>query len=290
MRMYILVTMLAMVGAAVGGEPRYTPPSGLRGGGGGGGFAPFGNVDPAERMAYLRQIMPQLKQRIAEIEPKLPAAQKKAESMPLPLEVQQTVADKSINHAAARQAVDAITAKHYANLQTQELELVGLQARREAIQRAMAEQSERLKVVVKDDAIAAQLQQVVSAKEQQLEQRKQMHQRALASSTEVSQFMAAVAEARARLLERQETVADRAGGDVLAAWNRELMNLSVDLAEKQAVLKVMEVRLEAIRSAWTAQQEWAGLRSTLDQLRRDLEMAGEELRQLEKQTEPPAPK
>jgi hypothetical protein len=284
--MCILVAMLAMVGATAGGEPRYTPP-GVMGGFGGGG--PFGNVDPAEQIASIRQWISQSKKRIAEIEAKLPATQKKAESMPLPLEVQQTVADKSILHAAARQAIDAIIAKHHTNLQAQELELVGLQARREAIQRAMADQSERLKVAVKDDAIAAQLQQVVSAKEQYLAHLKQMHEVGRSGTAELSQAMAAVADARARLLERQETVADRAGGDVLAAWNRELMNLSVDLAEKQAVLKVMEMRLEAIRSAWKAHRELALLQSELETCHRDFAMAEEELRQLEKQTEP-APK
>ena len=138
--------------------------------------------------------------------------------------------------AAARAAI----AKSGEQLQVLKLDLAGLNARSEAIGKAIAQYSDKIGQKVKDDPIAVELAKVVEFRE---ERAKTLAALAASGSTpqeEVSAARAAVAEARARLLERQEAVSNRAGGDVVANWNRELMSLGIDQAEKEAKVRALE--------------------------------------------------
>jgi hypothetical protein len=60
--------------------------------------------------------------------------------------------------------------------------------------------------------------------------------------------LAGLAEAKAKMLERQELVASRSGGDVLTGWNKELLNLSIDRAETQEQ-QAIRAKQEALEKA-----------------------------------------
>src|SRR5262249_6105014 len=92
-----------------------------------------------------------------------------------------------------------------------------------------------------------------------------------------------IAEARAKLLERREAATAAAGGDVIAGWNKELMNLSVDLAECQARAKAINARLDRFSNAGEFistydqnQQELTALNKQIDEVaKRMMDMEGD---------------
>lgn len=127
--------------------------------------------------------------------------------------------------------------------QSLEIDLAGLEARRDALANAIAEQTVRLKELVKNDAIVAELEKVEKARIEHVGRLRQLAQAGQASVSDLSAAEAVAAEARAKLLERQEIIANRAGGDQVAAWNRELLNLSIDLVEKRARTEYIAARL-----------------------------------------------
>ena len=147
------------------------------------------------------------------------------------------------------EAVRAAMSKLDQECQTLAVDLVGIEARHEALQKTIADQSKRMEDRVQGDPICQELQKVVDARTENLEQTKKMVQAAVASSTDLSTAVVALAEVKAKFLERQEVVAARSGGDLLAAWNRELLNLSIDKAEKSAKAKFIDKQLDSYRDA-----------------------------------------
>ena len=147
------------------------------------------------------------------------------------------------------EAVRAAMSKLDQECQTLAVDLVGIEARHEALQKTIADQSKRMEDRVQVDPICQELQKVVAARTENLEQAKKMVQAAVASSTDLSTAVVALAEVKAKFLERQEVVAARSGGDLLAAWNRELLNLSIDKAEKSAKAKFIDKQLDSYRDA-----------------------------------------
>ena len=139
------------------------------------------------------------------------------------------------------------------SLQTQReslsLDLVAKQARAEALTEQIAKFSDQLAKKVEDDPVATELQKVVELQQKAADHLHEMFTRGLASPTEVDKANTELAEARAKLVERKSLAASTAGGDTLAAWNRELMNLSVDQAELNARLKAINERLNRLSDA-----------------------------------------
>ncbi len=168
-------------------------------------------------------------------------------------ESQQQVADKiaNVTHQidASIESVHAAMSKLTQEQQALAIELVGMEARKEALQKTIADQSNRMEARVKADPVCKELQKVVDARTEHLERVKKMVETGQAPISEISTATASLAEVRARLLEREELVASRAGGELLAAWNRELLNLSIDRAEKSAKATFIEDKLDPYRFA-----------------------------------------
>ncbi|MGE5610227.1 MAG: hypothetical protein ACM359_13315 [Bacillota bacterium] len=184
------------------------------------------------------------------------------------------------------EALHAAMSKMDQERQALQIDLVAMEARRNALQRTIAEQSKDVMDRVQEDPIANELQTVVKVRTQQLEHLKAQFAAGTAPSSEVSAAAVALAEAKAKLLERQELVRTRAGGDMLAAWNRELLNLSIDRAEKTVRNDYIDKRLAAFRDVDPLLERIALEQEGRQSLRRELFDVQKQIGAIEAQPKP----
>jgi hypothetical protein len=153
-----------------------------------------------------------------------------------------------------------------------ELEMMGKKARRAALEEQLAKQSDTVEKRINDDAIAAELEKVVKIRQEAMDRLKKLHDSGNVSNTEVNEAVSAAAEARAKLLERRRDAAAEAGGDALQAFNRELLNLSIEQRELEARLDYIARHLPGLREA-------SDLAGDLDRAESDVASARVELRE-----------
>jgi len=169
-----------------------------------------------------------------------------------------------------------------------EIEQVAKNARREALSAAVADASKRMEQKVREDKVAAELAKVVEARERSLDRTRKAAAAGQASNDELDRATEALAEARAKLLERQQEASEQAGGDVLGGWNRELLTLSVDERELMARLDQVQGRLKSMRALVDSmddlrhmQEELERSRAALADAQQRLKRTMEHLRQIE---------
>lgn len=133
-------------------------------------------------------------------------------------------------------------------LEALELESAGANARREALAKSMEDMAKHAEErAVKDEAVD-ELKKIVDTRARAVERIKALVQGNAVSAEEVERVKADWSEARIRLLDRQRDLTN-AGGESMAVWNRELVNLSVAAHEREARKDAIKVRLERIREA-----------------------------------------
>jgi hypothetical protein len=166
-----------------------------------------------------------------------------------------------------------------------ELDVMGKTARREALEKQVAEQTAAVEKKAADDPVAVELQKVVEARQVRVTQLEELVRAKAASQAEVQEAVGAVAEARAKLLERQRDVA---GGDAIAASTRELLALSIDLRELTARLDYVNSHLEALRSAAEIMDDAHTIEAELADARAEQKSAEDGLRAINRRRmEPP---
>jgi len=142
----------------------------------------------------------------------------------------------------------------YANQVQSELDLLTLQeigsrARSIALQREVATQLSEAEKVSRDDSVAEELQKLVGAREKQMQLVEEQFKQAVTTAAAVQEATSTLADARAKLAERRQTVIINAGGDVVQALKRELLNLNVDTVERQAKMEYLQKELARIKPA-----------------------------------------
>lgn len=143
-------------------------------------------------------------------------------------------------------------------LETLELDEVGSAARRKATEEAIKQEMDRVEKRVSADPVAGELQNVVKAREAQLERLKQMFKAAVVSQAEVDATAASIAEAKAKLAERQQSAVGGIDGESVASLRHDLLSLSILEQERQArmqYLKMQQDRLSQAMNNLTAIQE-----------------------------------
>ena len=185
------------------------------------------------------------------------------------------VSVKNINEAVTRLEEER---------QKLELDQMGKAARRSALEKEIAEQTAKIQQKAAADPIGEELKTVVKARMQHADQLQKLHDSGQASMTEVSDAMAAAAEARAKLLERQRDAATEAGGDAIANLNHELLNLTVDLRELDARLEYVKQRLPGLLDAIDRVDDLDRAQGDLAIARDELVAADKELRQFNLRT------
>jgi chromosome segregation ATPase len=136
-------------------------------------------------------------------------------------------------------------------LESLELNAAAGEARLEAITRTIAEVTAKGTDTARSDPVAAELATVVAAREEGLAVTEKLYKQGAASQEATQAARVALADARARLLERRQVAVAQAGGGAgaLADWNRELLNLAHDAQERKARIKYLGDRLKTLRDA-----------------------------------------
>jgi hypothetical protein len=143
------------------------------------------------------------------------------------------------------------------------LDEVGSRARADALAKTIADQTNRAKAVATDDDVIKELSAVVQAREAQLQRVQAMYKQAVAAAADVDQAQAALAEAKATMAERRRAMAGGPGGDGLAAWNRELLNLTIAEKERQARLGYIQARLKMLLEAMPKVEQLQNVREAM---------------------------
>lgn len=155
------------------------------------------------------------------------------------------IADASIDgvHAMARD-LDS-------QLEMTTVDIAGKTARQKALAVAISKLSDEMDAKVAADPITHELLDVVTIKERELFRAKQGHSQGAVSDGDLDHAADECAQAKAALLERREAAAKAAGADSLDQWNRDLLSVSVDLAEQNARGNIIKSRVESLRDLLT---------------------------------------
>jgi chromosome segregation ATPase len=164
-----------------------------------------------------------------------------------------------------------------------QLESEAKAARMAALTENIAKLTKEVDEKVKNDAVAAELEKVVEARQQRVERIKQMVQVGQATAAELDEAMANVAEARARLMDRHGEAAERAGAGTAQEWNRELMAISVDTAELKARLDKLTERLDKFQSVADEVDQLDTQRQAREQAQQAMDQVKEQLAELKRQ-------
>lgn len=128
------------------------------------------------------------------------------------------------------------------------LQLVAQQARRRATTEQIASISAGVEEKVKTDAVVAELMQVVTLREQQVERMRGLFDMGQADAAQLGQAQEQLAMARAQVAQQRRDASAAAAGNVLAKLNDDLIMLSVETAEAEAQLAHVRSELEKLRS------------------------------------------
>ena len=167
-----------------------------------------------------------------------------------------------------------------------ELDLLGKKARREALEKEIAEQAATLQKQTDSDPVARELKTIVEVRTAKLDNLKKLVDSGQASQGELNDAIASVAEARAKLAERQRGGgAIAGGGETLEALNRERVNLSVDLRELEARLEFVSKRLPSLRATMDKLDELQRAEGNLNSARATLESSTNRFRDVQRRLE-----
>jgi predicted nucleic acid-binding Zn-ribbon protein len=164
-----------------------------------------------------------------------------------------------------------------------ELDMLGKGARREALEKAIAEQSDRAEKKALDDPIAAELAKAVAVREDKVKFVTQQVEKGVATMAEQRDAVAAAAEARAKLLERKREAMAEAGGGMLDAMNKELLVLAIDLKELNARLDFVKKQLPGLRDAMDQLDALQRAEGELQSARNESEETAHKLRELSRE-------
>lgn len=174
----------------------------------------------------------------------------------------------------------------YANQLQSELDLLTLQeigshARSQAIEDAVASQLSQAEKMSHDDSVAEELQKLAEAREKQMQLIEQQYKHGVTTAAAIQEATSALADARAKLAERRQTVVSNAGGDVVNALKRELLNLNIDAHERQAKMEFLQKELTRIKPELRQSRELDLQEQMLSEQLKVVEVARHSLEELE---------
>jgi hypothetical protein len=179
-------------------------------------------------------------------------------------------------------SVDAIRAavpKLEEERQSLKLQVIGKQARQDALAQTIERHAKQAEAQLKDDEITGQLEKIVGARATHLERVRKLFEAGQAPQAEVIDAETAIAEARTRILERREAVKQSAGGgELLGKLNQELAMLSIDVAEAEAKLSAIEKLLQKYGQAQPLLTDAERVRRDRERAEKSRDIAEAELR------------
>jgi len=174
------------------------------------------------------------------------------------------------------------------------VELVGLKARREAIVKAVAEASDKLKAITDEqERELAELAKIVDLRGQQLARARELAKQAALSTSDVQQAELEVARAKADLAERRRLIAQQAGNDQLSRLNQQLADVQIEMSAAEARVAGIEQILNRLQSKEVLEllAQYGQATQQLEYARAEEKAAFEQLAEAKKTAEStPAPK
>jgi hypothetical protein len=169
------------------------------------------------------------------------------------------------------------------------LELAGQTARQKALEERVAKLSDAATARVVKDPIAEELEKIVKLRDDEAANSQAMYKAGTLTQAELRAAQARAAEAKARLLERRETVSKAAGTELLTDLNKELVTLTITIAENEARLRYLDERLTGLSKALELVDDLEQLQSAAARARRQLDDAETTMQSLSRQisTAPP---
>jgi hypothetical protein len=169
------------------------------------------------------------------------------------------------------------------------LELAGQSARQKALEERVAKLSDAATARVVKDPIADELEKIVKLRDDEAANSQAMYKTGTLTQAELRAAQARAAEAKARLLERRETVSKAAGTELLGDLNKELVTLTINIAENEARLRYLDERLAGLSKALELVDDLEQLQSATARARRQLDDAETTYQSLARQisTAPP---
>jgi len=131
--------------------------------------------------------------------------------------------------------------------QSIEYELAGLKARGDALTEQIAKIAQQMEAAPKTDEVTAELEKVVALREKELNRIQSLVEKQLASDQEMGQALEPVALARAELAKQRQAIAQAAGGNLLAEFNRDLIKLAIESAEMEARREFLQGKLAMVK-------------------------------------------
>jgi hypothetical protein len=128
-----------------------------------------------------------------------------------------------------------------------ELEVAGIDARRQALQEQIAMIREEASKRLSEDVVTQELQKLVGAGERNLAQLQQSAAAGGVSVAELAEAEKNLAQARIDLARRREELSKQAGSGQLEEFTKELSHLAIDKAEKEAQLQIVRRQLDDVQ-------------------------------------------
>lgn len=145
----------------------------------------------------------------------------------------------------------------HTEMQKLEMELAGMQARREALQQRIAEATARVQATVSDEHPMMQAHKAkLAALRDQLKHLEARSEAGTAPTSEVMTGKANLAMAEAELQHQLDQVKAQAGGEQIGVLNDQLAGLSVETTEREARLRFLKAELNEAREALARADEY----------------------------------
>ena len=136
--------------------------------------------------------------------------------------------------------------------QNLEMELARLQGRMPAIEEQIRRIKDEIDEKVRGDQVSDELKKIVDLQVRHLEAVQKLAESGRVQEAEIADAQEKVARAKIELAKRREQIGASAGTDQLAKLNNELATLAIDMAEKNAMLKVINKQLNQTQQQLTA--------------------------------------
>lgn len=176
------------------------------------------------------------------------------------------------------EAIHQVIGKLQEQREQLELDGAGAAGRRKGLDEALAELSAKLKArAAAADPVADELAKVVEARQNQLDRVTTLSAQAVVSKEALDNAKESLAAARAELAAARQKSASNASAEVLDAWNRQRLELTIGEQERQAKLDFINKRLGAFSKAQNDIDRLEEIRVHFDQTDRAVVKAQDEL-------------
>lgn len=129
------------------------------------------------------------------------------------------------------------------SLRSYEMDLAGMEARRQAIQEQIVRIRDETSKKMAEDSVTQELEALVQMNETSLSQLQKQAQTGRLSELELAKGRENLARARIELAKRREELSRSAGGALLTRFNDELSSIAIDMAERRATLDIFRRQL-----------------------------------------------